>query len=285
MRSLCFLLVLLAGIFQLVSAQGSNAITIPPDGFNVTAGQPTTISWTNPSLRTVTIQLVPASGSGAIITLVSMLENTGTATFDIPSDVPTTQQYQFKILDDSNSSNVNFSPSFNIAPPPPGSYSTSTAAASTAAASTAAPTSSNSSTSPSNNSLSAGAIAGISVGLALGILVLVGIVIFFIRRRRKHRTWMQEHQQKPPAPNEHAPAYDMNNQYDPMHPLPQPPPQPPPTEVSGSRSWPREMEAGSRFQPREVVELPTPATDADPATRKYTIHTKQGIHEMGSDCI
>jgi hypothetical protein len=33
--------------------------------------------------------------------------------------------------------------------------------------------------------------------------------------------------------------------------------QPPQTsEVPGSRSWPREMEAETRFQQREVVELP-----------------------------
>ncbi|ERF75276.1 hypothetical protein EPUS_00068 [Endocarpon pusillum Z07020] len=280
MRSLCFLLVLLAGFFQLVSAQGSNTITVPPDGFNVTAGQPTTISWTNPS--TVTIQLVPASGSGEIITLVSMLTNTGSATFEIPSDIPTTQQYQFKMLDDSNSSNVHFSPSFNIAPPLPGSSSRSTAAASTAA-STATPTSRNSSASPSNNSLSTGVIVGIAVGLALGILLLVGIAIFFIRRRRKHKTWMQgqqqQQQQQPPATSEHAPAYDMNNQYDPMH------PQPPPMEVAGSRSWPREMEAMSRFQQREVVELPVPATGADLTTGKYGIHTSRDIHEMPSNSI
>lgn len=34
-----------------------------------------------------------------------------------------------------------------------------------------------------------------------------------------------------------------------------------PSEVSGSRSWPREMEAMSRFQQQEVVELPAPAQE------------------------
>jgi hypothetical protein len=50
MRSLCFLLVLLAWIAPFVCAQASNSITVPPDGFQVTAGQQITIEWTNPSL-------------------------------------------------------------------------------------------------------------------------------------------------------------------------------------------------------------------------------------------
>jgi hypothetical protein len=34
-----------------------------------------------------------------------------------------------------------------------------------------------------------------------------------------------------------------------------------PSEVSGSKSWPREMEGMSRFQQREVVELPASPTN------------------------
>jgi hypothetical protein len=51
MRSYGYLLVLLACIIHLVSAQGSNTIVIPQNGFQVTAGQPTTIEYINPSLR------------------------------------------------------------------------------------------------------------------------------------------------------------------------------------------------------------------------------------------
>jgi hypothetical protein len=51
MRSFGYLLVLLACIIQFVSAQGSNVIVVPPKGFQITAGQPTTIEYTNPSLR------------------------------------------------------------------------------------------------------------------------------------------------------------------------------------------------------------------------------------------
>ena len=35
-----------------------------------------------------------------------------------------------------------------------------------------------------------------------------------------------------------------------------------PSEVSGSGNWPREMEGTSRFQQREVVELPASPIDA-----------------------
>jgi hypothetical protein len=42
-----------------------------------------------------------------------------------------------------------------------------------------------------------------------------------------------------------------------------------PSEVSGSRSWPREMEGMSRFQQREVVELPaSPANEAARVEKK-----------------
>jgi hypothetical protein len=63
---------------------------------------------------------------------------------------------------------------------------------------------------------------------------------------------MQEHQQQPP-PEELAPPYDMKHQYDPMHMMQQ---QPQTSEVPGSRSWPRELEAELRIPQREVVELP-----------------------------
>jgi LPXTG-motif cell wall-anchored protein len=178
-----------------------------------------------------------------------MLPANGSATVDIPFDVPTTQQYQFKILDDSNSSNVYLSPAFKIYPPISGTSPTSTATSPTAT------TGSTSSTSTSTKrALSTGVIVGISVGVAGGLLFLIGIAFFFVRRRRKHKTWMQEHQQQAP-PEELAPPYDMNHQYDPTH-MQQQQQQPQTIEVPGSRSWPREMEAESRFQQREVVELP-----------------------------
>jgi hypothetical protein len=50
-RSLGYLLVLLVWIIQFVSAQGSNAIVVSPTGFQITAGQPATIEYMNPSLR------------------------------------------------------------------------------------------------------------------------------------------------------------------------------------------------------------------------------------------
>lgn len=53
---LLYFLMLLAGIVQLVSAQGSNTITVPPNGFEVVAGEFITIEWTNPSLRSVDVE-------------------------------------------------------------------------------------------------------------------------------------------------------------------------------------------------------------------------------------
>ena len=98
-----------------------------------------------------------------------------------------------------------------------------------------------------------------SVGIVLGVLVFAGIAIFLYRRRRKHKTWMQEQQQPQPssvATDDHrSPPYDPNHKYEPMHPQAQL------NEVSGSRSWPREMEGESRYQQSEIVELPAGPMD------------------------
>lgn len=54
----------IAPFFALVAAvlAQNNAINIPAGGLQVTAGQPITITWTDPSSSTVTIKLQQGSG-------------------------------------------------------------------------------------------------------------------------------------------------------------------------------------------------------------------------------
>jgi hypothetical protein len=200
-----------------------------------------------------------------------MLQNTGTATVDIPADVAITQQYRFKITDDSNSSNVNLSPAFTIAPLPSNYTPASSSSAAATSTSNSAPSSTTASKKP-HNGLSTGAIAGIAIGAALIILAIVAALTYFYFRRQKHKDWMEQQQQRASTqqrPVDQAPPYDGNYRYDPMH------AQAPnmevvtpmksndagrgwrePSEVSGDRRFPREMDGTTRFQQREVAELP-----------------------------
>jgi len=52
----------LLALVAAVLAQKNNAINIPVGGLQVTAGQPITITWTDPSSSTVTIKLQQGSG-------------------------------------------------------------------------------------------------------------------------------------------------------------------------------------------------------------------------------
>ncbi|KIX01651.1 uncharacterized protein Z518_09377 [Rhinocladiella mackenziei CBS 650.93] len=130
-----------------VSAQENNAISIPAgqSTLDVTAGSPLTIEWTNPSSGTVTIKLqqepiTPESG----ITLASgILASTGTATVQIPpADEVNSFQYTIEIIDDTDPSNINFSPNFGIQ----GATGTQTGSSSTASSTGTASTGSITST-------------------------------------------------------------------------------------------------------------------------------------------
>lgn len=87
-----------------------------------------------------------------------------------------------------------------------------TPASNTATTTTAAATSSPTSTNPSDSSgLSSGARAGIGVGVAVGgVLVIVALVLFFIRRRRGQLgQYQQSYDDGAPAELVHSPPSEM----------------------------------------------------------------------------
>ncbi|KAF7505428.1 hypothetical protein GJ744_000974 [Endocarpon pusillum] len=132
----------------LVAAQGgnNNAINNPASGIQAEAGQPLTLTWTNPSSGTVTIKI---QTSGDIqptdgIVVAENIPNTGSATFTVPADVPVGQVY-VQIINDANPSDYNFSGGFQVQ----GATNTASLVASTATASASALSSSGTASSAS----------------------------------------------------------------------------------------------------------------------------------------
>ncbi|KIX98947.1 uncharacterized protein Z520_05408 [Fonsecaea multimorphosa CBS 102226] len=101
------------------SAQQNNAISIPSGQgtLDVTAGQPLTIQWTNPSSSTVTIKLQqdPITPDSGAVLASGIPASALTATVQIPpAEDVNSHVYTIEIIDDSNPNNINFSPNFGI---------------------------------------------------------------------------------------------------------------------------------------------------------------------------
>merc|ERR1712230_6367 len=99
-----------------------NAINIPSgeSTLDVTAGQPTTITWTNPSDGTVTIRLQYSGtdqlADSGIVVASSVPAAAGSASFTIPADAVTADgSYTLRITDDEDPNNFNFAPAFTVA--------------------------------------------------------------------------------------------------------------------------------------------------------------------------
>ncbi|EXJ88444.1 hypothetical protein A1O1_05374 [Capronia coronata CBS 617.96] len=134
-----------------VSAQANNAIAIPAgqSTLDVTAGKPLTIHWTNPSSDTVTIKLQqdPITPQSGVVLAANVPASDEEATVQIPpaNDV-NSHVYTIEIIDDTDSTNINFSPNFGIK----GATGTQTGVASTAS-STGSASASAASSSASNS--------------------------------------------------------------------------------------------------------------------------------------
>lgn len=105
-------------LFASLALAQQNAINIPGSALDVTAGQPTTITWQNPSSGTVTIKLqqndnniTPDSG---IVLASNIPASAETATFIIDPSKVNTNMYTIEIIDDTDPTNINFSPAFSI---------------------------------------------------------------------------------------------------------------------------------------------------------------------------
>ncbi|KAL8746423.1 MAG: hypothetical protein Q9190_001560 [Brigantiaea leucoxantha] len=107
---------IVAVLFATVSAQTKpNAFTLPSD-FMITAGQPTTVTWTPSTPGTVTIRLRQGASSDLDqgVVVGSHIDNNGKYTFTIPASTVRNTGYALEIISDSDSNAVNYSPSFVV---------------------------------------------------------------------------------------------------------------------------------------------------------------------------
>ncbi|GIJ90752.1 hypothetical protein Asppvi_009714 [Aspergillus pseudoviridinutans] len=147
MRSVIFLsLSALAAIAA--AASKSNPFNIPANGYQFAAGQPTTLSWDPTTSGTVTLKLqwgtVFTADSGS--TIVSSIPNSGSYTWDVPSDIAARPDYTVEIISDADSSETNYLNRFTVAGAT-GIVSSSTATATATTTKTASTTSTSTATS------------------------------------------------------------------------------------------------------------------------------------------
>ncbi|KAJ5577834.1 uncharacterized protein N7459_006798 [Penicillium hispanicum] len=94
----------------------ANAFNNPPGGYSFTAGQATTLKWTPSTSGTVSLRLqsdeVSTLMSGTAI--ASDVDNSGSYTWNVPTDLVANQEYTIEIIDDNDASNYNFLPRFTV---------------------------------------------------------------------------------------------------------------------------------------------------------------------------
>ncbi|KAJ5120547.1 uncharacterized protein N7515_009935 [Penicillium bovifimosum] len=94
----------------------ANPFNIPVTGYTFKVGQPTTLSWAPTTSGTVTLYLqwgaVTTAGSG--ITIASGLENDGSYTWHVPSDLAAQPDYTIEIVSDEDSDDYNFLHRFTV---------------------------------------------------------------------------------------------------------------------------------------------------------------------------
>lgn len=120
-------------VISTVLAQHPNPFN-NPSSYAVTAGKPLALSWQPTTSGSVTLVLRSGSANdlatGTIIT--SNAQNSGSYTWAVPSDITKGYAYTVEIIDDTEPSNVNYTPYFAI-------DSTDTTASSTGVVSLGAP--------------------------------------------------------------------------------------------------------------------------------------------------
>jgi len=97
----------------------ANCFNVPQPDYLLTAGQSQTFTWGSLSQGTVTIYLTEGANSDlkTIATLASNIPNQGTYTYNVPADITESANYALKIVDDQDTSIVNYTPQFVIQSP------------------------------------------------------------------------------------------------------------------------------------------------------------------------
>ncbi|KAM5457567.1 hypothetical protein MaudCBS49596_000764 [Microsporum audouinii] len=156
MRSVLYL------AFAAVAAAASmeNAFLVPPGGYMFSAGKPTTLNWTPTTGGTITIKLQMSKditpGSGTV--LGGNLPNSGSFSFVPPSSLIQGKDYTIEIIDDTDPSNYNFTPTFTVdgaTGSPTGSPTTSRGSTTTSEATTTTEESTSSTPTTTRSSTSA----------------------------------------------------------------------------------------------------------------------------------
>ncbi|PWY71446.1 hypothetical protein BO70DRAFT_252797, partial [Aspergillus heteromorphus CBS 117.55] len=137
MRSIFYLA--LSAIVTLAAAS-ENPFSVPEGGYEFDAGSPTTLSWDPTTSGTVTLRLqwgaVFTTSSGDLI--ASSIDNSGSYTWTPSADLVSRSDYTVEIIDDADTSIVNYTPRFSIA----GTTGTATTSAASSTTSSVASTSS-----------------------------------------------------------------------------------------------------------------------------------------------
>ncbi|KAJ5702877.1 hypothetical protein N7488_010425 [Penicillium malachiteum] len=140
----------------------ANPFDNPEGGYVFTAGSPTTLTWDPTTSGTIELRLqwdtvtTPETGDA----IVSDYDNTGSYTWDVPTDLVEDREYTIEILDTSDTDDYNFLPYFTVvgatesASATATSTSSSSTSTSTSTTSTSTSTSSSSSTTASSTSTS-----------------------------------------------------------------------------------------------------------------------------------
>ncbi|CEO58593.1 hypothetical protein PMG11_03305 [Penicillium brasilianum] len=146
---------LFAGVASATNSQ-ANAFKNPAGGYTFTAGEATTLSWNADAGTTVTLRLqygaVSTANSGTII--ASNIDNDGSFTWNVPSDLAYQPDYTIEIIDDQDTSNYNFSPRFTVSGAVVATTTTSASSTSTSATSTSTTVSTTSTSSTSSTKTS-----------------------------------------------------------------------------------------------------------------------------------
>ncbi|KAB8067882.1 Ser-Thr-rich glycosyl-phosphatidyl-inositol-anchored membrane family-domain-containing protein [Aspergillus leporis] len=112
------------------AATGANPFNIPSAGYSFETGSPTTLTWDPTTSGTVTLRLqwgaVMTTSSGT--TIAGNIANSGSFTWTPPANLAAQPDYTIEIVDDDDTSQVNYLPRFTV--------SGATAAPSTTAVST-----------------------------------------------------------------------------------------------------------------------------------------------------
>ncbi|KAL4888688.1 Ser-Thr-rich glycosyl-phosphatidyl-inositol-anchored membrane family-domain-containing protein [Aspergillus ambiguus] len=124
------------------AADNANPFNIPNGGYSFTAGKPTTLTWKPTTDGTVTLRLqwgsVMTPESGSVI--AKSISNSGSYTWTPPADLAAQPDYTVEIIDDSDTSEVNYLPRFTVSGATAAATTSSAASTSTSSASTSSST-------------------------------------------------------------------------------------------------------------------------------------------------